>query len=188
MTARVNLAPSVCSLASDLILLSHGITLEIGRIKNPNTNPVVQCAIEELSLQLINQSPEWRPVSNNTLALAKANTNSRIPQTRLIAREVWTQRYQLTGQHLPVVDRQLIRSQNFSRQQNHLPSAAVSADDLIFLTGDQDKLKAREKYLMVSISERLSCKLWKFATSHQVYLVPTTIQWRQQFWLSIQRV
>ena len=91
-------APGFCSLASDPILLSHGITLEIGWVKNPNKNPVVERAIEELGLELLNLSPGGEPVSDVTLALARANTNSRIRRDGLSAREVWTQRDQLTGQ------------------------------------------------------------------------------------------
>ena len=187
-TVRVDPAPGFCALASDPILLSHGITLEIGRVKNPNKNPVAERAIEELGLELLNLSPEGGPVSDVTLALATANANSRIRRDGLSAREVWTQRDQLTGEQLPIVDRQLILSQHSSRQQNHtpsakskargrtnLPSAVVSVGDLVFLKGDRDKLKAREKYLVVSIREDLSCELRKFTSSHfrsKVYLVP----------------
>ena len=127
-------------------------------------------------------------MSDVTLALATANTNSRIRRDDLSAREVWTQRDQLTGEQLPIVDRQLILSQHYSRLQNHpssakskargrtnQPSAAVSVGDLVFLKGDRDKLKAREKYLVVNISEDLSCELRKFTTSQfrsKLYLVP----------------
>ena len=187
-TVRVDPAPGFCALATDPILLSHGITLEIGRVKNPNKNPVAERAIEERGLELLNLSPEGRPVSDVTLALAMANTNSRIRCDGLSAREVWTQRNQLTGEQLPIVDRQLILNQNYSRQQNHtpsakskargrtnIPSAVVSVGDLVFLKGDRDKLKAREKYLVVGIREDLSSELRKFTTSQfrsKVYLVP----------------
>ena len=185
-TVRVDPAPGFCALATDPILLSHGITLEIGRVKNPNKNPVAERAIEELGLELLNLSSEGGPVSDVTLALATANTNSRIRHDGLSAREVWTQRDQLTGEQLPIVDRQLILSQNYSCQQNHassakskargctnLPSASISVGDLVFLKGDKDKLKAREKYLVISIREDLSCELRKFTTSrNKLYVVP----------------
>ena len=162
--------------------------MEIGSVKNPNKNPVAERAIEELGLELLNLSREGGPVSDVTLALATANTNSRIRRDGLSVREVWTQRDQLTGEQLPIVDRQLILSQHYSHQQNHLssakskargrtnlPSAGVSVGDLVFLKGDRDKLKAREKYLMVIIREDLSCELRKFTTSQfcsKLYLVP----------------
>ena len=88
---------------------------------------------------------------------------------------VWTQCDQLTGEQLPIVDRQLI---HFSPQQNHTPSAkskahgrtniplaVVSVNNLVFLKGDKDKFKACEKYLVVDISDDLSCELRKFTTS-----------------------
>ena len=84
-TVRVDPAPGFCALATDPILLSHGITLEIGRVKNPNKNPVAERAIEELGLELLNLSPEGGPVSDVILALATANTNSRIRRDGLSA-------------------------------------------------------------------------------------------------------
>ena len=155
--------------------------MEVGRVKNPNKNPVAERAIEELGLELLTLSPEGGRVV--------ANSNSRIQRDGLSAREVWTQRDQLTGGQLPIVDRQLILSQNYSHQQNNYytssakskahghtnpPSAAVSVGDLVFLKGDGDKLKACEKYPVVSIRKDLSCELKKFTTSQfcsKLYLV-----------------
>ena len=98
-TVRVDPAPGFCALAIDPILLAHGIT---GRFKNPNKDPVTERAIAELGLELLNLSPEGRPVSDVTLALAAtANANSRIRRDGLSAREVWTQRDQLTGDSYP---------------------------------------------------------------------------------------
>ena len=77
-TVLVNLAPGFCALATDPIFHSHGITLEIGRVKNPDKNPVAERSMEELGLELLNLSREGGPVSVVTLALATANTNSRI--------------------------------------------------------------------------------------------------------------
>ena len=87
-TVHVDPASGFCALATDPILLSHGIILEIGRIKNPNKNPVAERAIEELGLELLNLSPEGGPVSDVTLAPATANTNSRIRRDGLSAQEV----------------------------------------------------------------------------------------------------
>ena len=122
------------------------------------------------------------------LALAVANMNSRIRRDGLSAREIWTQRDQVTGQQLPLVDRELILNQNISRKKNHLPSAKskatgstdistaiVSVGDLVFLKGDKDKLKAREKYLVTSIDTGKMCHLRKFTSSQfrsKVYVVP----------------
>ena len=147
-TIRVDPAPGFCALASDSILLSHGITLEIGRVKNPNKNLVAERGIEELGLELLTLSREGRPVSDVTLALATANANSRIRRDGLSTREVWTQRDQLSGEQLTIVDRQFILSQHYSPQHKHTPSATSKARGRtnlplsVFLKADRDKLKA----------------------------------------------
>ena len=190
VTIRLDPAAGFCALVNDKSLLSHGITLEVGRVKNPNKNPVAERAVEELGMDLPHLSPEGGPTSAVSLALATSNMNSRIWRDGLSAHEVWTQRDQLTGEQLPIVDRQLIFSQNFSRKLNHLPSAtskargrstpstaAISVGDLVFLKGDKDKLKAPDKYLVIAINENLTCQLRKFTTSQfrsKVYTVPTS--------------
>lgn len=88
MTIRVDSFPGFTTLLTDNILLSHGLHLKVGTIKNPNNNPVAEHAIEELGLELLNLSPEGGPVSNATLALATANMNSRIQRDGLSVREV----------------------------------------------------------------------------------------------------
>ena len=178
VTIRADPAPGFCAFVNDKSLLSHGITLEVGRVKNANKNPVAERTVEELGMELLHLSPEGGPTSAVSLALATANMNSRIRRDGLSAHEVWTQRDQLTGEQLPIVDHQLILSQNFSRKLNHLPSAkskargrstpstaAISVGDLVFLKGDKDKLKARDKYLVTAINENLTCQLRKFTTS-----------------------
>ena len=65
--ACVDPALGFCALASDSILLCHIITLEIRRVDNPNKNPVAECAIKELCLELLNFPPEGGPVSDITL-------------------------------------------------------------------------------------------------------------------------
>ena len=49
-TIRVNPAPGFSALQHDKFHLSHGIKLEVGHSKNPNKNPVAECALEKLSL------------------------------------------------------------------------------------------------------------------------------------------
>ena len=49
--------------------------------------------------------------------------NLRNQRDALSAREVRTQRNQVTGEQLPIVNRDSILSQNVSRKKNHLPSA-----------------------------------------------------------------
>ena len=188
VTIRVDPAPGFSALHNDKDLLSHGIKLELGHAKNPNKNPVAERAVEELGLELLNISPEGGPISHVTLALATANLNSRIRRDGLSACELWTQRDQLTGEQLPTVDRQVILNQHRSRLQNHpsssvskaggkpcLPHRTVSVGTLVFLVCDKSKLAAREKYLIVGLTDSNTCQLRKFTSSQfrsKVYTVP----------------
>ena len=190
VTIRVDPAPGLSSLVNDKTLTSYGIHLEVGRSKNPNKNPVAERAIAVLGVELLKLHPEGCPVTPVLLAHAVANMNSRIRRDRLSAREIWTQRDQMTGEPLPIVDRDIILRQNAARKKNHLPSAKskasgkpfpstspITTGDLVFLKGDKDKTKVREKYLVIAMDNGKMCHLRKFTSSQfrsKVYVVPIT--------------
>ena len=174
---RVDPAPGFCALKNDQTLIKYGIQLDIGHVKNINKNPVAERAIEELGLELLHINPEGGPVSHLTLAVATASINARIRRDGLSARELWTQRDQITGDQLPVDDRQVICCQFQSRKSNHLPSARSKASrhtpaltpdlqvgTLVYLKSDKDKCHAREKYMVVSVADSM-CQLRKFTKS-----------------------
>ena len=165
LTICVDPAPAFVSLVNDLVLLCHGFRLDIGLAKNPNKNPVAESAIGELSLELLHLAPEGGPVSQVTLSLAVASMISR-ERKHFILWEVWTQRDQVTGDQLPVDDRQLIVSKIRSRVGNHAASAKVKAPgsapppvpllevgDLVYLRGDRNKTKARDRYMVVGVAQ-----------------------------------
>ena len=52
---RVDPAPGFMALRNDETLKSLRLSLEIGRVKNPNKNPVVEKAILELEEELLKQ-------------------------------------------------------------------------------------------------------------------------------------
>ena len=106
---------------NDSTLKRHGIHLQVSQTKNWNKNPVAERAIEELGLECFRLSQEGAPVSTVILALAAANMNQHICRDDLSAGEVWTQRDQLTGEQVPIPDRQLIFNQKMSRNENHAP-------------------------------------------------------------------
>ena len=185
---RVDPAPGLASLRDDPVLKQHGVTVLPGDEKNRNKNPVAERAVQEVEMELIRLQPEKGPVSTVTLALATANTNSRIRRDGLSARELWTQRDQLTGSQLPFDDEALKRSQFGSRQKNHSASSAskargrgpnshsVSVGDLVYLVSERSKTQARDKYLVTSISAD-SCTVRKFTRTQfrrKEYSVPLT--------------
>ena len=161
VTIRVDPHPSFVSLAKDPHLQDVGISLDIGDPKNVNKNPIAESAIKELGLECLHLSPEGGPISELTLARATANMNSRIRWSGLSAREIWTQRDQITGEQLPIEDRQLILTQHLNRTYHHghsaLSKATISTQgphynlhigDLVYINSDRDKARAREKYLI----------------------------------------
>ena len=118
---RVDPAPGFVSLSNDEELRRHKITVEIGRVKNVNKNPVAEKCIAELSDELLHVSPEGGAVSPVTLVIATANMNTRICDRCLSAREMWYQRDQFTNSKLPISDLHLIREQHSHRIHNHPP-------------------------------------------------------------------
>ena len=189
VTIRVDPAPGFSSLVNNKILASSGILFKVGRSKNPNKNPVAERAIAELGMELLKLQSKGGPVTPVLLAQAVANMNSRIRRAGLSAHEIWTQRDQMTGKPLPIIDRDVL-SQNVACKKNHQPSAKSKASgklpsptppitigDLVFLKGDKDKTKAREKYLIIAINNSNMCHLGKFTSSQfrsKVYVVPIT--------------
>ena len=171
---RIDPAPGLASLQNDKILKEHGITLDAGREKNPNKNPVAERAVQELEEELLKIQPDKGPVSRVTLALATAAMNSRVRREGLSSRELWTQRDQFTGNQFPVNDQLLIQNQSSARERNHKPSAEskfrpstrkvhsnVAVGDLVYLVSERSKLQARDKYLVTSIQNDV-CSLRKF--------------------------
>ncbi len=124
---RVDPAPGFASLANDEELRRHKITIEIGRVKNVNKNPVAEKCIAELIDELLRIAPEGGPVSPLTLAIATANLNTRIRDRGLSSREMWFQRDQFTNCQLPISDLELIRQQHSHRIYNHPASQKSKA-------------------------------------------------------------
>ncbi len=100
--------PGFTALAKDPSLAQHHITSEFGYTKNPNKNPVAENAIKELGVECLKLCPEGGPLFCVTLAMITANLNSRLRKGGLSAREIRTQRDQVTGEQLPLSDPEVI--------------------------------------------------------------------------------
>lgn len=186
VTVRVDPAPGFQALRADPQLRQHNIVLDIGNAKNTNKNPIAERAIGELSAELLKLCPDGGAVSPLSLSMATANINSRIRSSGLSAREVYTQRDQITGEQLPIDDHELIVERHNHRRQNHLPSSKskghghtrhdpeVSKGDLVYIFQDGNKTAARDKYLVIDIDDG-RCKLRKFTKTQfrsKLYDVP----------------
>ena len=177
---RTDSAPAFIKLKGDELLKTHQISLEIGRVKNINKNPVAEKAIQELEEELVKNSDQDHSTANITprsLSLALPALNSRIRTRGLSAIEMWLQRDQWTNEQLPVSDLNLISQQQQHRHDNHTYSkkskaphgrkntdCSIKTGDIVYLYCDRDKTQARKQYLIVSV-EGQWCQVKKFTGS-----------------------
>lgn len=174
---RTDPAPGFKALVNDKLLHRHRLTLEIGRVKNPNKNPVAEKAVQELETELLRQDPLGGTVSNLTLSIATATLNSRIRSRGLSSREMWTQRDQFSNSQIPLVDQDLVAKQHAQRTTNHPHSEKskaplgqpaepqpIDVGDLVYIHTDRNKSYARDRYLVVSV-EGIWCNVRKFVGS-----------------------
>lgn len=185
---RTDPAPGFVSLCDDELLFRHRITIETGRVKNINKNPVAERGIQEVEGELLRQDPVRGPTTPTCLAVALARLNSRIRFHGLSSRELWTQRDQFCNSQLPLSDQELIMQQHDRRISNHSHSTrskapgnhslrpdSIEVGDLVYLHNDRNKTCARHRYLVVT-KEGSWCNIRKFigaqlrSTSYRVKL------------------
>ena len=195
---RVDPAPGFVSLKNKHALKHLGISVEVGRVKNTDKNPVAERAVLKLEEELLRQEPGGGPVTELSPAIATARLTSRLRSQGLSSRELWTQRNQFSNEQIPINDLQHILAKQKARQANHpfseaakggtLPQAPVpplQVGDLVYVKTDRDKSRACDRYLIVSIDGEW-CFIKKFsgsqlrATSYKVklsecYAVPHTL-------------
>ena len=163
-TVRVDNAPGFKPLQNDSILCTHGLTLDFGRVKNINKNPVAERANQELEAELLRADPSGSPVSETSLRQILKSMNTRIRNRGLSAQEMLFCRDQVTGQQLTFEDCSLSQQQHSIRDRNHHHSsvskargapparpANVSSGDLVFIKSDGDKNRSRDLYLVMNI-------------------------------------
>lgn len=177
VTVRVDPAPGFVRLQSSEALRQVGVELEIGRIKNPNKNPIAEHAIGELRDELKRANPDGGSVSASLLSLVTSRLNSRLRRGGMSAREMLFSRDQFTNSAFDITDLELIANQNASRVENHrhdytsksrtkrpLQSAQVQVGDLVYLAQDRDKCRPRDRYLVIAVSDQW-CEIRKFTGS-----------------------
>jgi hypothetical protein len=89
---RTDPAPGFEALVNDKLLHNYRIAIKIGRIKNPNKNPVAEGTVQELQQEILRLEPRQRTMDLLTLMLAVTNLNSHLPHMDISARELFTQR------------------------------------------------------------------------------------------------
>ena len=176
---RTDPAPGFQALINDQLLQEHRLSIEVGRIKNPNKNPVAERAVQEVEAELLRQDPNGGAITPLQLSIAVARLNSRIRKRGLSAREMFMQRDEFTNDQLPISDRDLIQAQYDQRVSNHpysesakaprgkLPTpSGINVGDLVYINSDRNKSQARDRYLVTSLDGgSVWCNVRKFAGS-----------------------
>ena len=172
---RTDCAPGFKALCDDPLLQKHRISIELGRTKNKNKNPVGEKAVREIEDELLRQDSRGGPVSARDLALATARLNSRIRSRGLSSREMWYQRDQFTNSQIPLADQDIIMQQHQQRVKNHKHSelakapsgrppteCQVEVGNIVYLYSDRDKHRGRDRYLVVAV-EGQWCHIKRFS-------------------------
>ena len=63
-TVRVDGATGLVALKDDPSLKEHGITINFGRVKNPNKNPVIDKGIQELEKEFLTAGLEGQELTH----------------------------------------------------------------------------------------------------------------------------
>ena len=166
---RLDNAPGFVTLRNDHLLSANGISLDFGKVKNINKNPVAERCNQELEKELLRMDPSGSPVTPLMLSTATDTLNSRIRHQGLSAKEILFGRDQFTGAKLLVDGETISRKQDELRKSNHMPSAsckarkkrnAVDADvkegDLVFIKSEGSKNNPRERYIITRIVDRVA--------------------------------
>ena len=165
-TVRTDPAPGFQSLFNNQPLKEKGIIFELGRIKNPNKNPIADKAIQELENEILRLEPTESPITTSQLNLALNRLNSRIRSHGLSSYELMFRRNQFTAGLLNNSDNEIIASQHEARIQNHpfshksqLPKSASKSPQkqniplegsIVYLHNDKSKHKARNQYMVIA--------------------------------------
>ena len=175
---RVDNAPGFRALKGDNDLLKLGITIDLGRVKNKNKNPVADKGILELTSELLRYSPEGGSVSESDLAIVTNILNSRIRNRGLSAWEILFQRDTETAKQLDFIDNDLAIEQSNIRQDNQassakskakggkpsVPASGVQVGSLVYIKEEGDKTRARDRYMVTKLDGNM-CTVMKLHKS-----------------------
>lgn len=165
---RVDGATALQSMVKDKVLQSNGLSLEIGRLKNPNKNAVADKAIQELETEIRKKHPDGARITELDLASVLHILNSRMRANGLSAREILFQRDYVSGVQLKINDDVISKSRYENLSKNHPHSArskvpfsapptritSFNPGDIIFHKHDGSKHTARQQYIVSSVNEK----------------------------------
>ena len=189
-TVRVDPGPSLRYLAkeaqldNDSILKRLNVEIDVGRVHNPNKNPIAENAVKEFEKEKLRISPQERPVSELERILITRNMNRRIRESGFSAKEILLRRDLITNQPKNISDEALADSQLDRRKKqqdnsikreinkdahghkfkeskdgaNLLREEAFVIGDRVFIKDGLSKTKAREPFWIKKLYTKNSQK------------------------------
>lgn len=158
---RMDPAPALQSLAklnADPLLSKFNITLEIGRVHNPNKNPIAENAIKEFRKERLRLDKHGGPISELDRAIITRNMNQRIRNRGLAAKEIFHRRNLSDNSPIDILDSTLSEQQLSNRRESHqatnskptqsrIPNFEIG--DRVYINQDLSKLKGRDEHIIV---------------------------------------
>ena len=171
---KVDPASSFRSLVDCPSLKKSGMILQLGEPKYVNKNPVAEKSVREFHSEVNRLLMDSSLITEQLLANAISNMNSRIRREGLSSREIWLQRDQYTNEQLPINDMLIIKSQQKQKNKNQIASSSFKArgkttqnrtpieeGSIIYINSDRSKTHPRERYIVTAIYKN-TCKVQKF--------------------------
>ena len=165
-TVRVDTAPGFKALKNDATLASIGMTIDYGRIKNKDSNSVIDKGIQELEEEILKHEPSGTALTPIQLQIIVDTQNSRIRNRGLSAKEIIFKRDQFTDKPIQIEDSELSKQQSNIQDKNHIPSARSKArgnsealeapvveGDLVYIKKERNKNKIRDRYIITLIDK-----------------------------------
>ena len=128
-TVQVDCAPGLQSLAAESkldgsILKKLGISVDLGRMLNPNKNLIAENCIREFHKERLKLNIPGGKLSEINRAIITKNMNSHIRERGLTAKEMALNRDQISNKVKPVSDEDLSKEQTAQQRHMHKKTSA----------------------------------------------------------------
>ena len=101
------------------LLYKFKISIEVGRLNNPNKNAVAENCVKEVEKEILRYNPELKVISENDLIQIQKIINTRTRSRGLSAQEMMLKRNMTQNEDIGVVDKDLSKKQYDSRKERN---------------------------------------------------------------------
>ena len=140
------------------------IKFELGRVHNPNKNPVAENTCKEIQKEILRLKPLGGSITSEDLLTVQKNTNDRIRNRNYASKEIFLRRDLISNKPAAIDDEKLSQYQFSLRLKQHQYNLTFNSKtkkksdaqnfkvgNLIFLKSSLSKEHARDLYIIDSI-------------------------------------